>query len=471
MTQLTKLQEVVAVLQKLPDCRPVSVGGSVRDAIMHSGTKRILMGFESYCKDFDLEVFGATSAAVFNALQNAGIGLELVGRAFPVYKVRGFNIDIAFPRYENKTGEGHTDFSIVVDPSMTFEEAARRRDFRCNAIGYDWNSNTILDPWHGVDDIRDARLDPVSDKFLEDALRVLRCFKFIARLGFTPTTETLVQCARLSPTLKSYARERLRPEWDDFILHGEIENVKPAIQFLIETGTAAEVFPEIAALKGVEQNPHHHPEGDVLNHTVHCLEHFMGYVREKLADDRERLIVGYAVLTHDFGKPQCTFVEGGKIKAHGHEDTNHARKFLERLFDPADDIINQIEQLVKAHMRPVTLHNTKAGYPAIRRLNVAVNGRIDRLMAVVECDQGGRPPKLIDTTAILWVLERTKELKIDNNTVIKPIINGGHLLYHLQLKPGRHYGSILDEMFEAQLDGKFVDEESGIKHLVACYRA
>lgn len=474
-TLIEKLKEVVALLQTIPNCRPVSVGGSVRDAIIYAGTSYMTKGtmvhaLEQTGKDFDLEVFGTTSAAVFGALQKAGTRLELVGRAFPVYKVAGADIDISFPRRESKTGEGHTDFSIVVDPDFTFEEAALRRDFTCNAIGYDWNTDTILDPYLGRSDIKLGLLRPVSIKFKEDALRILRTFKFIARLGFSPTSCTVDYCKEMVESLSKYPRERVLPEWDDFILKGHHRYVFSAMDFLVKSG-AIELYPELLAIIGVKQHPEHHPEGEVWNHTMHCLEYFMREVRPTLMNDEECLIIGYAVLTHDLGKAHTTNTLHGKITAYGHEDSPYPRKFLERLFDPANNWINEIEQLVKAHMRPVNLHNLKAGLPAIRRLNMAVNGRLDRLMSVVECDQGGRPPKPVKTDAIEWVLEQTKELKLAANQPIKPIVLGRHILTHLNLKPGMHYRPILDAMFEAQIEGKFNDETAGIDYLISHYRA
>jgi tRNA nucleotidyltransferase (CCA-adding enzyme) len=472
-TLIEKLKEIVAALQTIVGCRPVSVGGSVRDAIILTGADKILEGFEKYTKDFDLEVFVASSAIVYATLQKAGIELELVGRNFPVYKVKGYAIDISFPRRENKTGEGHTDFSIVIDAKMSFTEAALRRDFRCNAIGYDWNSKTILDPHLGTTDITHKVLSNVSGKFSEDALRALRCFKFIARLGFTPTFNVISLCKLgLVDELRGYAKERLLPEWIDFILNAKPENIRKAMEFLNESRLSDAVFHEIGELEDVPQQPEHHPEGSVFNHTVHCLEYFAQNVRSKLKDDTERLIVGFAVLVHDLGKIDCTTTgDDGHISAIGHENSTLPRKFLERLFDPADDRIRQIELLVKAHMRPVMLHKQNASMPAIRRLNVFVEGRLDRLMAVVECDQGGRPPKPIKSEAITWVLDKAKELNLDTTSVIKPIILGRHIISHLHLKPGAIFKPILDDMFEQQLDGKFNDEATGIDYLISRYRA
>ena len=474
-TQFEQLKNVVKALQTIPDCRPVSVGGSVRDAIIATGTTlldshNLQQQLELTAKDFDLEVFGASSAHVYAVLQKAGIGLELVGRAFPVYKVKGYNIDISFPRRENKTGDGHTDFSIVIDAGMPFEEAALRRDFTCNAIGYDWNSGEIVDPYGGVNAIMYKVLDPVSPKFKEDALRVLRCFKFISRLGFKPTGLTMAYSWEIVEGLKNYAYERLVPEWIDFILHSRPGYIKYAMEFLNHSNLNRYIFTELSEIVGIPQHPDHHPEGTVDLHTIHCLEYFAKNVRDTLANNEEKLIVGLAVLCHDLGKATHTTNDERGIKSIGHEDSPRCREFLSRLFAPTDKRIDEIELLVKAHMRPMDLFKHKSGLPAIRRLNIAVNGRIDRLLKVVECDQGGRPPKPVNLEGIAWVLDKSKELNLDTKTVIKPIIQGRHLITHLNLKPSKIFTPILATMFEEQLDGVFNNEEEGIKRLIACYR-
>jgi hypothetical protein len=92
-------------------------------------------------------------------------------------------------------------------------------------------------------------------------------------------------------------------------------------------------------------------------------------------------------------------------------------------------------------------------------------------MKLVECDQGGRPPKPVNLAGIEWVLNKTKELNMDNVSVIKPIILGRHIMEHLRLKPGIVIGVIQKAMFEDQLDGKFIDEASGVDYLINRYRA
>ena len=115
--------------------------------------------------------------------------VEPVGQAFPVYKLG--DVDVALPRRESKTGRGHKGFTVEGDPAMTFEDAARRRDFTINAIGWDPLTDEYLDPFHGRDDLQRRVLrvvDPTT--FADDSLRVLRALQFAARFELTIDPET-----------------------------------------------------------------------------------------------------------------------------------------------------------------------------------------------------------------------------------------------------------------------------------------
>jgi tRNA nucleotidyltransferase (CCA-adding enzyme) len=166
--------------------RALVVGGFVRDR---------LLGHTS--KDLDLEVFGVPEDRLAGLLARFG-RVEPVGQSFPVYKVGA--VDVALPRRESKTGRGHKGFTVTGDPDMPFEEAARRRDFTINAIGWDPLTNEYLDPHGGRADL-DSRVLRVVDAgtFGDDSLRVLRALQFAARFDLTldPATFELCRTIRL----------------------------------------------------------------------------------------------------------------------------------------------------------------------------------------------------------------------------------------------------------------------------------
>src|SRR5262245_52968877 len=154
--------------------RALVMGGWVRDR---------LLGHPS--KDADVEIFGIAEDRLPSLLAPFG-RVEPVGQSFPVYKVvagdDGSQIDVALPRRESKTGRGHKAFEVQGDPHMSIDEAARRRDFRINAIAWDPLTDAFEDPFDGRGDL-DRRLLRAVDltTFGDDSLRVLRAVQFAAR--------------------------------------------------------------------------------------------------------------------------------------------------------------------------------------------------------------------------------------------------------------------------------------------------
>src|SRR5262249_42316982 len=120
--------------------RALIVGGWVRDDLIGRTPK-----------DLDLEVFGLPVDRLKPLLERFG-RVDTVGEAFTVFKVSG--LDVSLPRRESKTGRGHKAFDVQGDPSLSFEDAARRRDFTINAISRDPLTGEIVDPFQGRDDLR-----------------------------------------------------------------------------------------------------------------------------------------------------------------------------------------------------------------------------------------------------------------------------------------------------------------------------
>lgn len=425
--------------------RALLVGGCVRDS---------LLGIPS--KDIDIEVYGLEADAIEAALET-DFRLDTVGRAFGVFIVKGLDIDIALPRRESKIGPKHTDFKIEGDPNMSPEEAASRRDYTINAISCDPLTGEMMDPYGGIAHLEARELRHVSSAFSEDPLRVLRGMQFIARFDLTASQETIELCRQLSP--EHLPQERLWEEWKKLLLKGR--QIRKGLNFLKDCGWL-QYFPELDALDGCAQDPKWHPEGDVWNHTGHCLD---AYAAHRINDEREDLIVGLAVLCHDFGKPNTTYTdENGRIRSPRHDvlGVPVAQRFLERI-TRQKKIFEEVLPLVEQHMRPLALYRDGAGDSAIRRLAARVK-RIDRLVRVAHADKNGRPPiEADDYPEGKWLLDKTAELSIQDNAP-KPILLGRHLV-DLGIQPGPHFGKILDRAYEAQLDGAFTDEPTGRDYL------
>jgi tRNA nucleotidyltransferase (CCA-adding enzyme) len=419
------------------------VGGCIRD---------LLLGRQPH--DLDLEIFGLPPGQL-HVLLGEHFSVQLVGKAFSVFKLQGLPIDISIPS-PAPTAEvplsGHLRQS---DPNMSIDEALARRDFTMNAIAWDPDTRELRDPFNGRDDLAAHVLRHVSHRFTEDPLRVLRGMQLSARFGLTAAPETVELCRTL--TQEGQPNERLWEEWKKLLLLGITPSL--GLQFLSDCGWLR-FYPELAALQGCEQDPAWHPEGDVWNHTLHCLDWFAA---ERTGNQEDDLIVGLSVLCHDFGKPLTTREELGRITSRGHEPEGETptRRFLARLTNQAE-IIDEVVPLVLCHLRPRALYEANASDSAVRRLARQVQ-RIDRLVRVARADHAGRPPKPFDGfPAGTWLLEQARRLAVAVRAPV-PIVMGRHLL-ELGVQPGPEMGRLLDECYEAQLDGLFTTLDDGLTY-------
>ena len=446
--------KVVAELVKRAGGRALLVGGCVRDE---------LLGLRP--KDFDIECFGISGQDLQRALE-AEFELDLVGISFGVIKLKHLEIDVAMPRRETKLGLGHRAFGMEYDPTLTIEEASARRDFTVNAIYKDPLTDEILDPWNGRGDLEKRILRHVSPHFVEDPLRVLRGMQFVARFDLTPARETIEVCRGMTP--EGLASERLFGEWEKLLVQGV--RISKGLNFLRDVGWV-KYYPELERLIGCKQDPEWHPEGDVWNHTCCCLDAFAKDRDDRTVEHSEQsnnpddLIVGLAVLCHDFGKPSCTMYDPVKkrIRSLGHDEegVEPTLSFLRRLTNE-ERLLKEVPPLVRLHMRPFAMWRDKSSDGAIRRLAAKVV-RIDRLIRVAAADDAGRPPFPSEPEPLRWLAEQAERLRVADSAP-KPIVQGRDLIA-LGMKPGVEFGRILKAAYEAQLDGKFNDLKGGIEYV------
>jgi tRNA nucleotidyltransferase (CCA-adding enzyme) len=424
--------------------RALLVGGCVRDALLGSKPG-----------DFDFECFGLPGEKLI-AVLGEKFELDLVGASFGVVKLKHLDIDISLPRRETKLGLGHRAFSVDSDPSLPLEEASARRDFTVNAIYFDPLTLELLDPWNGCGDLERGILRHVSGHFGEDPLRVLRGMQFAARFRLRPAQETVDVCRTMD--CENLPRERLFGEWAKLLAKGE--RISAGLDFLREANWLR-YYPELERLVGCKQDPQWHPEGDVWNHTLKSLDAFAG--RRGDEPESENVIVGLAVLCHDFGKPATTRYdrERGRIRSLGHDEAGVAPtlSFLRRL-TCEERILKEVPPLVRTHMRPFALWRNGCSDGAIRRLAAEIV-RIDRLVRVAAADEGSGSGELPESCR--WLLERARRLEIADSAPA-PLVMGRDLIAR-GMKPGPEFGKILKEVYEAQLDGAFSDRAGAYEYL------
>ena len=286
------------------------VGGAVRDS---------LLGYPFHERDW--VVVGATPE------QLLALGYQQVGKDFPVFLHPDTKEEHALARTERKSGKGYTGFSVYAAPDVTLEQDLLRRDLTINAIAQA-DDGSLVDPFHGADDIKNKVLRHVSDAFAEDPLRVLRVARFYARyahLGFTVAPQTMQLMRQLSPELDTLAAERV---WQETAKALSEKTPQAYFDLLQQTGALQVLMPELAALWGVPQPPQWHPEIDTGVHTL--------MVVQQAALLSDRLDIRFAALVHDLGK--------GVTKPelwpahHGHEHTGLPliKQLCQRLRVPND---------------------------------------------------------------------------------------------------------------------------------------
>lgn len=252
------------------------IGGYVRDK---------LMGREPHDKDY--VVIGSTIDEMLS------LGFHQVGKDFPVFLHPETKEEYALARTERKIGAKHGDFAFDFSPDISLREDALRRDFTCNALAYDEDSNEIIDYVNGCRDIENKIIRVIdAENFKLDPLRILRACRFAAELEFTieEQTLTILRSMVASGMLQNLSPERV---WQE-TLRALASGVDTSIFFtyLSVIGGLDYWFPEISALLLSPEQKKYHASENTFKHTMCALKR----VKDKDA------MVKLAVLTHDFGK-------------------------------------------------------------------------------------------------------------------------------------------------------------------------
>jgi poly(A) polymerase len=315
------------------------VGGCVRD---------LLLGREP--ADYDVAT-DATPDEVMRIFPDAyGVGAQfgVVLAPLPAAAVvsnvltpKSTTVEVATLRSDIGYSDGrHPDqVRFSKDP----REDVQRRDFTINGMLLDPISNEVLDFVGGQKDLTVKIIRCIGEpelRFGEDKLRMLRAVRFAARFGFEIEPATFAAIEKLAPQIHQVSRERVRDELTKMLTEGQ---ARSAFQLLDRTGLLHEVLPEIEAMKGVEQPPQFHPEGDVFVHTLLVLENLPHPCSAALA---------WGALLHDVGKPPTFRVAPDRIRFDGHVDVGvkMAEEICQRLRFSNDDA-KQILALVDNHMR------------------------------------------------------------------------------------------------------------------------
>ena len=435
------------------------VGGTVRDR---------LLGVES--KDFDVEVYGLEPDRLREVLERIG-RVNAVGEHFSVYKLvfyrpaqdrnndsskpssivesalqERFEIDVSLPRRESKAGRGHRGFVIEGDPSMSLEEAARRRDFTINAILYDPLTDETVDPYGGEQDLKRRTLRVVAaDSFVEDSLRVLRAVQLAARFEMTIDPRTVELCRTID--LSDLPRERIWGEIEKLLTLTDHPSV--GLNAALEVGVLDRLFPEIRVLVGHRSEA---DDSDAFQHTKLALDEAAKEARD--LSKPKRIAVMLATLCHDPGK-QLTSEKD-------HDALEPVRSVLNTLGlygVGGYDVRSQVVALVREQLKPLEFYQAreKSTDGDFRRLAQRVD--IDLLYRMAKSCAVARGPAS-STIAEDWFIERARALGVEHGPPA-PLLQGRHLV-EAGYEPGPQMGRLLREVYELQLDGRVATLEEAL---------
>ncbi|MFH1654500.1 MAG: CCA tRNA nucleotidyltransferase [Pseudomonadota bacterium] len=423
------------------------VGGTIRDRLM--GRER---------KDLDYLIRNLPIDSLISTLKPFG-KVMLVGKSFGVVKFYPHQetdkeIDIALPRKEFSTGVGHKDFKVDFDHTLKVEDDLGRRDFTVNAMAYDLENELLIDPFNGKSDIEKRLIRQVFPKaFEDDPLRMLRAIQFASRLNFKIDEATFDSIRSHAELINSVSSERIIAE-----LTKLFRAKKPSIGIdaMYETGLLQIIFPEVAALKDIEQDKQ--PGEDVYDHTMRVLD---AAANDDMVENRGNLNLLFAALLHDIGKKKTKrYDEQAKaIVFFGHQivSARLAKRILQRLKATTCNVdIQLVCSIIENHMFETKSHFTDR---AIRRF-VSKVGQENIFLLLdfrLADNRGGKHP--MSTRGVEKLRSRIREeLAKKPPFGAKDLKINGHDLMKLNIQEGPIIGQIMNKLVEVVLDNPEMNE-------------
>ena len=452
------------------------IGGWVRDLFLQRPSN-----------DIDIVVVGHHQPSTISH-QSSGIGILLAesvakklgkGAHISVFKTYGTaqvkrgEIELEFVGARRESYQRDSRNPLVEDG--TLEEDQNRRDFTINAMAICLNTlryGELLDPFDGIGDLNRCiirtPLDP-DITFDDDPLRMMRAIRFATQLGFNLDSETFDAIVRNRERINIITRERIAEELNKIML-----SRKPSEGWILleRTGLLPLIFPELAALKGVEVK-----EGkghkDVFYHTLQVLDN-VAESQQQLAEKSERvadkeLWLRWAALLHDIGKPkskQWDAQTGWTFRNHNYIGAKMVPKIFAKMKMPLNEKMEYVRKMVDLHMRPINLIEDTVTDSAVRRLLFEAGDDIDDLMLLCDADITSRNEEKKVRFHRNYQLVREKMVELEERDRIRnfqPPVKGDEIMEILHLEPCSIVGELKAAIKDAILDGIIPNEYEAAK--------
>jgi len=412
-----KLNKIFEKLEFLK-IKPIIVGGYIRDILIETHLYQEKKSINHiFSKDIDIEVYGVSSLNLLEESLKEFGSVNSVGKSFGVCKltIDDLDLDFSLPRHDSKISSGHKGFEITTTSNISFKEAAFRRDFTINAIGYDVKNKKLLDPYSGIKDLKNRTLNAVDNSsFIEDPLRVLRAVQFAARFNFKLSKDTFLLCQNMlkQEMLKELSKERIFDEIKKLLLKSD----KPSLGFkLLKDLGGLKYFYELGTLSE-----------DDWNFTLKALDNMS---ETKTQNSKTNIVLMLAILCYKLSESQIS-------------------TFLSRLTIDKE-ILSKVLALIQNRLK--TILSSSELYTLAQYLSIE-----ESLIFYSALYENNR--KFYETIKV-------KAIKLGVlNKKLEPLLQGRDLL-KLSLSPSKEFSTILSLAYKAQMNEEFKSRDEAIEWL------
>ena len=443
------------------------IGGWVRDLILHRPSD-----------DIDIVVVGSGITLAEAVAKKIGKKAHLsVFKTYGTAQVKRGDLELEFvgARRESYTRDSRNP--IVEDG--TLEEDQNRRDFTINAMAICLNNShygELLDPFDGIGDLACCLIrTPLNPDitFSDDPLRMMRAIRFATQLGFNLDGETFDAIKRNKERIGIITKERIAEELNKIML-----SRRPSEGWLLldKTGLLPLIFPELAALKGIDVKEGHGHK-DVFFHTLKVLDNVAELTSEQMNDlTNERkdkvLWLRWAALLHDIGKPRSKQWDpqvGWTFRNHNYLGAKMVPKIFAKMKLPLNEKMEYVRKMVDLHMRPINLIEDTVTDSAVRRLLFEAGDDIDDLMLLCDADITSRNEEKKARFHRNYQLVREKMVELEERDRIRnfqPPVDGMEIMELFHLEPCSLVGELKAAIKEAILDGIIPNDHDAAKAFV-----
>ncbi len=437
------------------------IGGWVRDLFLHRPSD-----------DIDIVVVGSGILLAEKVAKRLGKGARLsVFKTYGTAQVKKGDQELEFVGARRESYQHDSRNPIVEDG--TLQEDQDRRDFTINAMAICLNANhygELLDPFDGVGDLERCLIRTPLDPditFSDDPLRMMRAIRFATQLGFNLDGETFDAIERNKQRIEIITRERIDEELNKIML-----SRRPSEGWILldKTGLLPLIFPELAALKGIEVKDGRGHK-DVFYHTLKVLDNVAALqgANGQQPTANSYLWLRWAALLHDIGKPRSKAWDpqaGWTFRNHNYIGAKMVPKIFAKMKMPLNEKMEYVKKMVDLHMRPINLIEDTVTDSAVRRLLFEAGDDIDDLMLLCDADITSRNEEKKARYHQNYQLVRQKMVELEERDRIRnfqPPIMGDEIMEMFHLEPCSLVGELKAAIKDAILDGIIPNEYNAAK--------